>query len=268
MANPTTIPDLPVEFLSSDDALVGYFQGVGLKAHADLVEAAAKFETIREAESKSQSALEESTDPAAVAYRQAKEDTETSVEAIKAARDKELDEVRKRYNASIKDASDALKEQEKNTLKKIAVELVADIDVTSVVTGYSTALQGMKGLAVTLKDNCPELLAYFKSLPSDKAQANGGGQNTGASRNWTPRLISATVTHPDNTVTVCDPSTLGQVAKIAGGNRIFHAHQLQGAIGSPDNLSTDPENPSVYTFTKNNETWTVSVVGRAKGEDD
>jgi len=266
MSNPTTIPDLPREFLESEDSLVNMFTAVGVLAHADLVDAAAKFETVREAESRASAALESSTAPSAVAYRQAKEETDTTLESIKAERDMEIDAIRQRFNSQISEVKSALKEQETLVLKEIQADSVSEINVTELVENYTTKHTAMKMLANNLKEHCPELHAWVKSLPSRAAQANGGAANSDRVKNWTPRLVSVTVIDPDNNVTNVEPSTLGAATKVVGGTRQFLANQLLGAIGDPANLSVDPESPSIFTVTKNGQAWKIQVVGRTKSD--
>jgi len=117
-----------------------------------------------------------------------------------------------------------------------------------------------------LKEQCPELHAYVKALPTRNTAVNGKA-NSDKVRNWTPRLVVTTVIAPDGTVTNVEPTTLGNVAKFVGGTRQHHSAVLLGAIGSPDNLSSDPEHPSVYYIEKNGETWQVQVVERSKSSD-
>ena len=272
MAAPTRIPDLPVEFLTSDNPLIRtYFLGTGIAAHQALVDAAGQFETVREAESRAATALSESSDPAAVAFRQAKEQADNTLEAIKAERDAQLDAIRKEFAEKMNAVKDALKEQERKTLESIKVDAVSDINVTELVENYTTALQGAKILATTLKDQCPELSAWYKSLPSRTSQANGSGSQRTVD-SWTPRLLSAVITDDKgNTHTLPQentPATLGNIAKIVGGTRKGHQLQLLGAIGTPDNLSSDPENPSVYHVSNNGTHYTVAVVKRDPKSDD
>lgn len=267
MSNPSRIPDLPAEFLSSDDPLVGMFVPLGISAHADLVDAAGKFETVREAENRAASALETSEAPEAVAYRSAQESANETLEAIKAERDKEIEAIREKYKGSISEVTNALTEQKNATLKALQVDVMDGINVTELVVNYTAKLGALKILGTNLKDQCPELHAYVKSLPSRTTQARGGA-NSSVDRNWTPRLAFAEVVDPEGNNVTPEPTTLGAIAKIVGGTRQFHADQLRGAIGSPDNLSVDPANPSVYTVTNNGKTWTVKVAGRDKDADD
>ena len=268
MANPTTIPDLPREFLESEDSLVNMFTAVGVLAHADLVDAAAKFETVREAESRATAALESSEAPAAVAYRQAKDEADATLESIKAERDKEIDAIRQRFNSQISEVKSALKEQETLVLKEIQADSVSEINVTELVENYTTKHTAMKMLANNLKEHCPELHAWVKSLPSRAAQANGGAANSDRVKNWTPRFMSIVVTDPDGNVTNVEPTTMGATTKVVGGTRQFLANQLLAAIGDPANLSSDPESPTVFTITKNGQLWTIAVVERVTKSDD
>ena len=274
MSSPAAIPDLPVEFLTSSNPLIAsYFLAPGIAAHQSLVDAAANFEIVREAENRAATALSESDDPAAVAYRDAREAADSALETIKSERDAQLDEIRKLYADKMKSVTNALKEQERKTLEQIKVDSVSDINMTDLVEQYTTAIQGAKILATTLKDSCPELHEWYKSLPSRTAQANGSGP-TRTVDSWTPRLVSAKIVDPDgNTHTLPDPgnkvpSTLGAIAKIVGGNRKGHQLALLGSIGSPDNLSVDPENPSVYSITNNGKVYSIAVVGRDSKADD
>lgn len=267
MASPAVIPDLPAEFLASDDPLVGMFLPVGIAAHADLVDAAAKFETLREAEVRASAALDSSEDPSAVAYRQAREATVETVESIKAARDKELDEIRKRYNTQIEAANKELDTLKVDTLKSIQVDTISDINVDELVSNYTAKMDAAKILGRNLKEQCPQLAEWVKSLPSKVAQSGGSGPDS-RDRNWTPRFASIVVTDPEGKEIVPNPVTLGATAKIVGGTRQFHAKQLLGAIGDPSNLSNDPANPSVYEVKNNGKVWTVSVVERVNDSDD
>jgi len=267
MTTPAIIPDLPTAFLASDNPVVQMFLPVGLKAHDDLVNAAGQFETVREAESRSQTALNESDDPSAVAYRDAKEAADAALESIKAERDKQLDAIRDLFKEKMKSVTDALKEQEKATLQQIAADSVSDINVTALVENYTTALTAAKMVTTNLKDVCPDLADWFKSLPSRTAQANGSGAVRTVD-SWTPRLVSAVITDPDGNTQIVTPSTLGAIAKILGGSRKGHQQTLLGAVGSPDNLSVDPENPSVYNITKEGKVYSVAVVGRDSKSDD
>lgn len=267
MSSPAVIPDLPVEFLNSSNPVVEMFLPVGLAAHSGLVDAAGQFETVREAESRANKALEESEDPAAVAFREAKEATDAAIEQIKAERDSQLDSIRKLFAEKTKNVTDQLKAKEKETLAQIQADAVSDIDVTALVENYTTKLAAAKILANNLKEQCPELQSWFKSLPTRTSQANGSG-TVRTVDSWTPRLISAVVTDPDGNSQNIEPSTLGAIAKVVGGSRKGHQQQLLGAVGSPDNLSVDPENPSVYSVTHNNKVYTVAVVGRDSKADD
>jgi len=268
MSSPAVIPDLPVEFLNSSNPLItSMFLPVGIQAHAQLVEAAGQFETVREAESRAAKALDESADPAAVAYRDAREAADSALEQIKAERDSQLDQIRKLFADKMKSVTDALKEQEKATLAQIQADAVSDIDITSLVENYTVALQGAKILATNLADQCPELKEWYKSLPSRTSQANGSGQ-TRTVDSWTPRLVKAVVTDQDVNSQEVSPSTLGAIAKLVGGSRKAHQQQLLGAVGTPDNLSVDPDNPSVYSVTNNGKVFTIAVVGRDSKSDD
>lgn len=267
MASPSHIPDLPVEFLQSSDPLVELFLTTGLAAHQGLVEAAGQFEVVREAESRAAKALEESTDPSAVAFREAKEAADTALEEIKAKRDAQLDEIRKLYAEQMKAVNDEVKAQEKATLAQIQADAVSDINVTELVENYTTKLAAAKLIATNLKEQCPELFAWFKSIPSRTSQANGSGAVKTVD-SWTPRLVSAVVTDPDGNTETVTPSTLGAIAKLVGGSRKGHQQSLLGAVGSPDNLSVDPANPSTYSVSVNGKTFTVAVVGRDSKADD
>jgi vacuolar-type H+-ATPase subunit E/Vma4 len=267
MSSPAVIPDLPVEFLQSDNPVVQMFLGVGLAAHSGLVEAAGQFETVREAENRAATALAESTDPVAVAYREAKEAADAAIEQIKAERDAQPDAIRKLFAEKTKNVSDQVKAKERETLSAIQADAVSEINVTELVENYTTKLAGLKILASNLKDQCPELSAWFKSLPSRTAQANGSGAVKTVD-SWTPRLVSAVITDQDGNTQVPEPTTLGAIAKLVGGSRKGHQQSLLGAIGSPDNLSVDPESPSVYSVTNNGKVFTVAVVGRDSKSDD
>ena len=267
MSSPAVIPDLPAEFLSSSDPLVEMFLATGLAAHQGLVEAAGQFEIVREAENRAAKALEESTDPAAVAFREAKEAADAAIEEIKSKRDAQLDEIRKLYAEQTKAVTDAVKSKEKETLAQIQADAVSDINVTDLVENYTTKLAAAKILSNNLKDHCPQLAEWFKSLPSRTSQANGSGAVKTVD-SWTPRLVSAVVTDPDGNVENVTPSTLGAIAKLVGGSRKGHQQQLLGAVGSPDNLSVDLANPSTYSVTQNGKVFTIAVVGRDAKADD
>lgn len=259
-------PELPTEFVSSDDPTVAIFAPSINSEYSILVELTNQYETVREADAKTAAALADSPEEWAVDYRQAEDEANEALEAIQAEFDAQVKELKDAIAKRKNSVKDALKLEKDAALHKGNVAVAGDIDQDKLAADYAVHAAAFGKLVKLIKDEVPAMVEFAKAIPSPVKQAKGNSTSSGV-RGWTPRLVSVTV--DGNAVT---PSTLGEAAKVAGikgaGGRNLLRDRLLGSIVTPENLSTDSDNPSVFTITVNETEHTVAVVGKVAAADD
>lgn len=261
-----TLPTLPTEFVESDDPTVAIFAPSINSEYSILVDLTGKFETVREADAKTAAALADSPEEWAVDYRQAEEEATEQLETIQSELDEQIKAAKEAAAARKKAVNAGLQLEKEAALAKGNVAVAGDIDQTKLAADWAVHSAAFGKLVKLIKDEVPAMVEFAKAIPSGVKQAKGNSVAQG-SRGWTPRLVSVTV---DNVAVT--PPTLGAAAKAAGakgaGGRGLLANRLLGAIVTPDNLSTDPESPSVFTVKDGNTEHVIAVVGKVASADD
>jgi hypothetical protein len=225
---------------------------------------------VRNAEAQAESAVETSEDPQARAYREAQSEADDKLEALDSEMSEQIKKIRAEFNAKRKAISDATKEQRNVLLKALSLSAVEDIDQDALSESYLKYYKALSNTAKLVKEDYPDLVDFVKnSVPSRFAQTPGTGNSRGgAARGWTPRFASITVN--DKAVV---PATLGATAKEIGikaaeGGRKLLASKLLESIVTPDNLSTDADNPSKFSVKHNDKVFNMAVVGTVASEGD
>lgn len=269
MSAPSTITPLPDSFIESEDETVALFVGPAVKAWRKIVELHGTYERVRQANDNAESALESSEAPPAVAYREAQSLADEQLEAIDSEIQERIKAVRAEYAEKRKTISSQVKQLRNETLQSLSLAAVEDIDQDALAASYLANYKALSNVAKLVKDDYPDLIEYVKnSVPSRFSQTPGTGSGKGAIRGWTPRLQFVSVN--DKAVS---PSTLSAAAKEIGikaseGGRKFLASKLLESIVTPDNLSTDMDNPSKFSVKYNDKVFNLAVVGNVKSESD
>lgn len=270
MTAPTTVPALPDGFIESDDETVALFVPPAMKAWRKLVELSGTYERVRKASEDAESALEESDDPQAIAYREAQSKADDAVEVINSELEEAIKTLRTEFKAKREAAQQGLKELKNETLKALGSAMIEDVDQDQLAESYLKNFKSLQGIARMLKDDYPDLTEFVKSSIPSRFTQTPGTRGASGPRGWTPRLVSVTVNG-----NVVSPATLGAAAKEIGfkaseNGRKFLAAQLLAAVVTPDNLSTDSDSPSRFAVKYNDTVFNVEVVGKAAdtGDDD
>lgn len=266
-----TIPALPDSFVESEDETVALFVPPALKAWRKLTELSGTYVRVMRANEDAENALEDSADPQAVAYREAKSASDDKVEALNSELEDRIKALRAEYKAKRDEATSGLKDLRNETLKVLGNAMIEDVDQNALAESYLKNYKALSNLAKLVKDDYPDLTEFVKTqVPSRFAQTPGTGNSRGSSgpRGWTPRLVSVTVNGK-----AVSPTTLGAAAKEIGfkaseNGRSFLAKQLLAAVVTPDNLSTDADSPSTFAVKYNDTVFNVAVVGKSADSDD